>query len=378
MKERIKKMSGGGLRKQLLVFLALFVLAELLLRLFGFRAGTLLDDFKPDAHPVYQPRSVSDERGMNYIKVSDKRLLMPGAVINQQGFRGNIPYTPTAVDSLRKSTGREIVMIIGDSFVEGCCPDSVAHSFPDLINQHGRYWVLNFGIAGTDPLQYKLVAQKYVPLLKPDRVVVVSYFGNDLLSYKRVPTPGIPETYPFENNRWLNPMAENYLSDKLNYKFKTADEAYQFYMDHYTLRGKSRNLFERTISYSVIFSKLYLMVERYITRRYWIKRLPYSETVNSYAQAYEQFHAISALCDSLKIPCLFAGIPEPKEADDVPALRARYQPMFKEIPWSVPYNFTTDDYTGKTMANHYNTAGHKKYAGFIEELLDKQAAHIKK
>ncbi|PBQ30979.1 hypothetical protein CNR22_04070 [Sphingobacteriaceae bacterium] len=370
MEKKIKRFSGSRIKGQLLVFLALFIVAEIVLRIFGFRAGTAIDDFIPQDHPVYQPRFISDERGMNYISTREKELLMPGSSINQQGFRGNVAYTPQAIDSLRKSNGKEIIMVIGDSFVEGCCPDSVTHSFPDLVNRTGKYTILNFGIAGTDPLQYRLVAEKYVPLLKPDRVVVVSYFGNDVLIYERVPTPGIPESYPFKNNKWISPIAENYISEKMNYKFKDAGEAFRFYMDHYTLRGESRNVFEKSISYSVIFSKLYLAVERRLRQRYWMKRYPYTKTVDGYEQAYAQFHTIDKLCDSLQIPCIFTGIPEPTEAADLPMVRKKYQPMFKDIPWSVPAGFSVADYTGSAMANHYNTEGHKKYALFLEHILD--------
>jgi hypothetical protein len=370
MKEFLKRFSGSRVKGQLLVFLALFIVAEIVLRILGFRAGTAIDDFKPQQHPVYQQRFISDERGMNYISTSEKELLMPGSSINPQGFRGNLAYTPEVMDSLRKSTRKEIIMVIGDSFVEGCCPDSVTQSFPDLLKRTGKYTILNFGVAGTDPLQYRLVAEKYVPLLKPDRVLVVSYFGNDVLIYERVPTPGIPESYPFKNNKWISPIAENYISEKMNYKFKDADEAFRFYMNHYTLRGENRNFFEKSISYSVIFSKLYLAIERRLHQRYWMKRYPHTKTVDGYEQAYAQFHAIEKLCDSLRISCIFTGIPEPTEAADLAMVRKKYQAMFKDIPWSVPAGFSVADYTGSAMANHYNTEGHKKYALFLKQILD--------
>lgn len=146
-------------------------------------------------------------------------------------------------------------MIIGDSYVEGCCPDTVTNSFPDIINRNGNLKGLNMGISGTDPLQYQLVAQKFLPLLKPNKVVVVFYFGNDILTFERKATPFAPLTFPFKNNKWLFGVAPNHLSQKLNYSFKTADEAYQFYIDKYTLTGSDRNFMEKTFSYSVIFLK---------------------------------------------------------------------------------------------------------------------------
>lgn len=355
------------MKTQLKIFVVLLLLVEIILRLFGMKAGTLLDEFKIEDKPVYVPRFKSDEAGINYIALK-KDLLITGSVINNEGFRSRIDYTPSAIDSIRLQAKKEVVMIIGDSFVEGCCPDSVYHSFPDIINRTPEFGVLNFGVAGTDILQYRLVAKKYIPRIKPDKVVVVVYFGNDILSFERVPTPGVPICFSFRDNKWIYQVAPNHLSGKLNYSFKTADEAYGFYLEHYTLRGDNRNLFEKTLGYSVIFSKIYLYVEHRLARRSWEKKNP-GLKVDVDLITYSGLSKIKRFCDSLNQPCIFVGIPAPLEASEGRALKEKYKNLFRDIEWFVPDNLTKKDYDGNDVSNHLNNEGHRKYAEFLNAIL---------
>ncbi|MCC6371088.1 MAG: SGNH/GDSL hydrolase family protein [Bacteroidia bacterium] len=355
---------------QFIIFLVLFLLAEIVLRVMGMKSGTLIDDFGIEDHPQYMKRFVSDEMGINHIYPNAETLML-GTVINEQGFRGKFDYTKASVDSIRKYTGRKIVMIVGDSYVEGCCADTMKNSFPDLLANGPRYEVLNFGVSGTDPIQYDLIVKKYAKELRPDIVLVVVYFGNDFLTYDRKPTPGTPLTFPFKKNKWIYAIATNHLSKEVNYAFKTSDEAYDFYMQHYTLRGKDRNWFQKTISHSVIISKLYLFAEHKIKKYEWDKIAP-TTLVDVNEITHKRFKSIQKECDSLSIPCVFAGIPMPTEGTEGSALKTKYKNFFQEVPYNVPTNFSEKDYDGTDMANHFNNNGHKKYAEFLLNLLDKK------
>lgn len=356
------------LKIQFLVFVALFILLEIILRLFGMKAGTLIDDFKIQENPIYEPRFTADEMGINYID-SSATTLMLGTKINQQGFRDDINYTTEIVDSIKNQAKKEVIMIIGDSYVEGCCPDTVVNAFPDIINRIQGLKILNMGISGTDPLQYQLVAQKYLPLLKPNKVVIVFYFGNDILTFERSATPYAPLTFPFKDNKWLFGVAPNHLSQKLNYSFKTAEEAYQFYIDKYTLIGKNRNWVEKVFSYSVICSKLYLYIEHRNARKLWeSKGIVYNW--DGFDIAHKRLSVIKKIADSLQIKALFVGIPSPEEASNNENLKEKYKTLFKELEWHVPTNLTKDDYDGMNISNHFNNTGHKKYATFLKQLIE--------
>ena len=110
MKPETKK----RIKIQFLIFIALFLIAEIVLRLFGMKAGTLIDDFGIEDNPQYMQRFVSDEMGINHL-YPKAQTLMVGTIINQQGFRGKFDYTKSSMDSIRKNTGRKVVMLIGDS-----------------------------------------------------------------------------------------------------------------------------------------------------------------------------------------------------------------------------------------------------------------------
>lgn len=357
------------LRWQLIIFLVLFSLAEIILRLFGISSGTLIRDLKYQDKPVYQPRFYSDEAGINHL-IAGSEVLMPGTVINKQGFRGNIDYTPQTVDSLKQHSNKEVLMVVGDSFVEGCCPDNVKNSFPDIIGRTSGYAVLNFGVAGTDPLQYELVVQKYAARLKPHRVVVVIYLGNDFFDSKRLPSPGTPLNFPFKNNIWLYAQTEDLLSGQENYVLKNPDEAYKFYIDHYTLKGSNRNSFEKALNLSVILSKLYLETEYRLAARNWKKKNKSGQNDET-AGVYETLKKINSTCASCNLPCLFLAIPPPMEAADASEkIHEKYKNYFKDINWFVPSTLSASDYDGPKTSNHFNNLGHAKFARFMVETLN--------
>lgn len=357
---------------RLLIFLVLFIVLEIILRCFEMKPGTLIDELRLEDQPVYEARFSSDEKGINHI-APDAKNLMLGSVINQQGFRGTFDYTAQSVDSIRKATNKEIIMIIGDSFVEGCCADTVTNSFPDLVNEDPHYCVLNFGVAGTDPVQYKLIAQKYVAALKPDRVIVPLYFGNDIFAFERKPSPGVPLTFPFKNNKWLFSVTDNSVSLEENRVLKTPMEAYHFYIEHYTLFGDNRNWFEKLISHSICFSKLYLAAERKLRQRQWERQEMEKHPGKTYETAEEITNRLltqlKASCDSAQVPVLFVGIPSPMEAAKGKALLNTYGAVFKNLEWSVPDNLSLSDYDGSGVSNHFNNTGHEKYAAFLKKLL---------
>lgn len=357
------------LKIQLIVFLCLFIIAEIVLRIMGMKPGTLIDDFAAEDNPVYKPRFVSDESGINHI-VANSEMLMQGTVINAQGFRSGFDYTPHIIDSIRTKTKEKIVMLIGDSFVEGCCADNVQNSFPDIVNRDPGYCVLNFGVAGTDPLQYQLIAAKYARELKPDIIVVAFYFGNDIFTYERKATPGIPLTYPFKNNKWLFSVADNNVSLQENTVLRSPREAYEFYLDNYTLKGKSRNAFEKAISYSVIFSKLYLAAEHKLKQKRWQKLCEGKESIDVAAIPYKSLKRIKTTATDNQIPVVYIGIPAPLESEDYPKLREKYNYVFKELTWYTPDNLKIEDYDGTGVGNHFNNAGHIKYARFLTAILD--------
>jgi lysophospholipase L1-like esterase len=114
------------------------------------------------------------------------------AGVNQDGFRGT-PLQPA-------SAVHTSIMLIGDSFVWGASAKPLSNSFADLLAADG-FQVFNLGIPGTGPTQYRALAERYVPQVKPDYVIVVLYLGNDI----KPPDPLTPNhpLYYVTNAGWL-------------------------------------------------------------------------------------------------------------------------------------------------------------------------------
>ena len=177
----------------------IFAIAELALQGGGYLPGVMLNSFAPVHSIISEPVHTADSLGITtYLPGSP--YLPPHYSINQQGFIGSFNYTAQVVDSLKAADSKKAVMLIGDSYAEGCCVDSPSLSFAGLLSQ--TYTVLNFGVGATDPAQYHAIAAHYVPLLKPHAVVVTVYLGNDVMNEERPLHPGIPVCYRTANAGW--------------------------------------------------------------------------------------------------------------------------------------------------------------------------------
>jgi len=100
--------------------------------------------------------------------------------LNDQGFRSK-PFIPKQPDEVR-------LIVIGDSTVFGIGveeTDTVSSLLQDQLNARTGpgastiYSVYNLGVGGYGPAEYYLLAKRYIPILKPDFVVVAWFTGND-------------------------------------------------------------------------------------------------------------------------------------------------------------------------------------------------------
>lgn len=165
-------------RHRVLLLLCAFVLAlgaaEATLRFLGRQPGysprygkgalwpgqrlVVLDSFFTDDHGVFKANA--------HAVWND-----PTIAVNSEGFRGpEFEPAPPGVSS---------VLFLGDSFTWGAAAQPITESFVDRVAAAG-YRCFNTGIPGTDPGQYAVLAEQYVPQLHPDHVFVMLYLGNDI------------------------------------------------------------------------------------------------------------------------------------------------------------------------------------------------------
>lgn len=330
------------------------------------KPGVLEDQFYLDGIAEYDPILVGDEVGITHYaqqgSYSDRDL------INEEGFFSEIEFTAEAMDSIR-DLGKKIVLLVGDSYTSGCCADAYSQSFAGLLTGSDEYEILNFGVGGTDPLQYELVVKKYLPLLKPDAVVVVSYLGNDEMPYDRTPKPLIPICYPIKDGHWLNSEYPIYYN-RADTHLENFEDAKAFYYTYYSLRSEQSNFFEKLIRPSIILSKVYLFL-RITSRHYKLDDEIYTPHVHP-RFSYNHFKAIADFCQGEDVPVEFTTIASPVDIENNVEVRKEYNYFFNEIEWDLPENLSLDDYDGMSIVSHFNNLGHRKYADFLHPLILKQ------
>ncbi|HWB63866.1 MAG TPA: SGNH/GDSL hydrolase family protein, partial [Chitinophagales bacterium] len=135
--------------------------------------------------------------------------------VNEDGFR--------SIAFKNYHTKRKKILLLGDSFAWGHSAKPLTNSFADLLLAKG-YVVYNTGISGADPAQYLAIAKKYIPLLKPDYVVVNFFMGNDIEHSKRWVLPYHPIFY--------DTNAGNLISCPDGIYFENALEAYKYCKAH--------------------------------------------------------------------------------------------------------------------------------------------------
>jgi hypothetical protein len=355
------------------IFIGLFLLAELVLALFGNRPGTIEGSLYPVKNLVSSPLFQADSNGITSF-LNNSTILPEGYTINKQGFRSEINFDKEEIDSLRKKQNKNVVFLVGDSYTEGCCAYPISDSFASLLYSDAENILLNFGVGGTDLVQYKLIVENYLPLVQPDLVVIAFYLGNDIAYRERPVTPNIAFHYLLKDYPWLNSEKPYFLTEKGEKKyFETPEEAYSFYLNNFTLWGENTAFLEKLIRNSIIGSKIYLGIKEYSQKRKW-----HSNNTVPLQNDVEIPHCllleIKAACDANNTKLLIATIPSPIDVDNQIDLKEKYGKYFENLPVVYPdiSLFKTSDYDGMETDNHFNNIGHQKYYTFIQEQINKR------
>ncbi|MFI4962777.1 MAG: hypothetical protein ACHP6H_02855 [Legionellales bacterium] len=282
--------------------------------------------------------------------------------VNKQGFLSKFDYTPAVVDSMHKC-GKKIVMIIGDSFLEGGVSLTRQDSlFPEMLNNiQCDYLIMPFGVGGTDPLNYRLIAEKFIPQLKPD-IVIVSFCGNnDFMFYDRKPTPNIP-VYWQTNAGGLSSVAPHYFSGSYDMVLNSPSEAYNFYIKNTDLT-RTPGLMGWMIKHSYLASSLYFGLKiRYNSIK--------AGNMAADDISYRHLHIIDSICSEEKIPFAIAFAPDNNHIFKTKAdYIARYKAGFKDLILKVyfPVRYSESDYIPGDI--HFNEKGNEKFALFVQGIL---------
>jgi lysophospholipase L1-like esterase len=270
---------------------------------------------------------------------------------NEQGF--------FSISFGKNYSGRRRVLLLGDSFTWGFTASNFSQSFANNLLARG-YAVYNTGIGGTDVTQYLQVAKKYIPMLKPEAVVVNLYLGNDISHYGRRPLPNTPLLYHTNGGMVFNTFYGDYMNNPA--------QCYEIVKQHLRVLPEEKRLPYVLFNTSVLGT---LMWKVFAVERY---RAP---MVDSMAQ--------KAVTNYQKVPACLYELKEIQQicADNnsrfilsvIPSIGTEYAIMAKNFPDVLDsFNYyepklSIQDYCGPGD-EHLNTTGHKDYANHLLKLLN--------
>lgn len=276
--------------------------------------------------------------------------------INTDGFR-SIEFTPI-------ETEQKTVLLLGDSFTWGYAAEPIYNSFPDLLSAKGCI-VYNTGITAADLAQYEFLAQKYIPLVQPDFLVVNFYMGNDIAWWERELVP-----YQFlqynTNAGWLsgNPRKEY---------FKDVQTAYEFVKSDIGIPNQASNWVNRFLAATAIGTKCWLLLDKWgwvdnkdLAFKDYLERNKDIWSPTPIAESY--IERMEAVCNQYGAQLVLAIIPDIANTNpynkEIPP-----DSLFKKIPFYIPNELSEQDYYPKPNG-HFNNEGHRKYADFLFNLIE--------
>ncbi|MFM2307328.1 MAG: hypothetical protein RLZZ367_1997 [Bacteroidota bacterium] len=329
-----------------------FVIIEFTLRAIGYKPGDIKPNwynFNPVDTLYPDPNFRTTTDGLLIAdSINNARL---GMHINESGFR--------SPDFARLDTSKKKVLLIGDSFTYGMSATPIeGHCFADILRKETNYEVINTGIPAADPVQYEQIANKYIPTLKPDYVLVMFFMGNDLMKYERPIVPGEPYCY-FTNAGAL-------LADIDGKHFKNVKEIYHYILHKKYYLGSPKNIAEKIISKSALLSRLY-------SARFRIQeKLEYESMIKNTAITKNHLYNIKRICVANHIPLKYVLIPEIKEADwPLGKYITKYANILLDNnlrnDW-IMFENQKSNFNNYPDA-HLNNAGHRFYADSIKTFL---------
>lgn len=269
-----------------------------------------------------------------------------GVSINSDGFRSS--------EFNNSSSDKKKILFLGDSFVWGASAKPLKNCFVDIIQSRG-YLTFNTGIPGTGPTQYAYLAEKFIPLLKPDFAVVMLYLGNDI---QNMSDPMLPykNLWYITNAGWLYAFDEhgNHLSLSESYH----RYYYQYYVP-YNLKNKIKHIMMNTVVGKRLWRFLKAMKESKdeSEKQHFMK---YTEDSLDRIKKAANKHGVRFF--------LFLIPPHPKLETTINSVRNSLL-LLPEFNPFVPTFLTIDDYM-ELPDDHFNNSGHLKYANFIIGVLE--------
>lgn len=276
--------------------------------------------------------------------------------INANGFR--------SIEFKQYRGNRKKVMLIGDSFTWGLSAKPITSCFADQLLMDG-YVVYNMGVVGVDPAQYMAIADKYIPELKPDILIVNYFMGNDVMFHYREPRPYQMPIYP-TNAGWL--MADRLID------YMTPEEAYRYIQTQKIIPDQDKKWFNSFMAQTVIGSRSWLILQKlkmvpnssdeFLAQHdaYWTEE----RFTNVVGEVY--FQKIEEIAQQNNCEYIFTMI-EDKPVCNPYLYSIQPEQIFKEVPFAICTDLK-DEHYNPCPDGHLNNEGHKVFADFLQNKID--------
>jgi hypothetical protein len=276
------------------------------------------------------------------------------SALNPDGFR-SIPFR-------RMVNDKPSILLLGDSFTYGFSASSLYNSFADLLLARG-YTVYNSGITGTDIAQYLAIAEHYLPILNPDIVIANVFLGNDIVYHERTVCPGCPVFFPSN--------AGNLVACPHGITFKSPQEAYEHSLHNIYIQ-KDAGLLAQLMSLSSMTSALWgvLWNNGFVNYHDSIAAEYYRKVAANKRNppfCRNELQRIDSTSTANGARCIISVIPE--VGTDVFRTVEDFPRVFSGLEY-VQMEVGSEDYV---LSNgHFNDRGHRRYADFLQKLIDEQ------
>lgn len=312
-------------------------------------------DFRPDSL-VSTYDFLADELGMTYNNPNlyPRQGRQTEVSVNEQGFPATFAYTKEVIDSLREA-GKEIIFIIGDSFTFGTTSTTHDRTFVEILRaSHPEAAILSFGVRGTDVVQYRLVAERFIPELRPDKVLIAFCGDNDIMDFERTPRPFLP--YLSDGMLLYVPASISGVPDLS----LSPDSAYHYYRERFSLFSRNDPI-ARILRLSCLTTLLYP------------KSFDHTPDEIDSIATFRSLFVIKTLSDSVNANFNILFLPSPvTDYFTLSDYHMHYDWVFRELMPNVhffpPGMIDKDDYLSKDDV-HFNDSGNRKTADLIDKIL---------
>lgn len=306
-------------------------------------------NYRPLQHITVEQSFFTDENGV--FKANPRwKFGDPSFIINSDGFRGT--------EFKKEASSRKTILFLGASHAWGASAKPITNSFVDIVSRHG-YVAYNAGIPGTSPEQFAYLAEKYVPLLRPDFVAVIFSMETGFVGakYRRM-LPNKNLFYITTSGQWINAF------DHQGHHF-TFEEA----VNRYNQRATPRRYLSYTVTGAFLFAGLSELKHRLGASAGLSRENNRSEERNP--RPYLQ--RISSVCRSNNCRFLLFVMPVPKYLESPQTRVKDNMDILRDFSPFVPGFLNATDYPPHPDS-HLNNSGHQKYADFIMHVLKRQPA----